>query len=310
MSVVGFLAYYVHYLEPPLSRRSTPTTLAPPVLLLAGYSYGATITTKLPPLDDILSHFASPVIHTAAADIRLRAQHLAEQQNRLSTTPLSPRKSLGVRVGGDEDVAPTSPRRPRSRSYAREEKIRKGVKDILSRSRIIHHRHRRKHPDHGEEVEHVEQCMEKTESFTAFRSAYLFVSPPLGILTNLVTMSFSSPFASWPPRGAHTHKTRNAHAHVQEDHHDSSESEEQREVVLGDDQKFVTNPTLAIYGDQDVFLALKKMREWAAHLSATRDSSFRYVEVSGAGHFWVEERVIFHLRDAIGNFSLGILDSL
>ncbi|KAK7746544.1 hypothetical protein SLS62_009407 [Diatrype stigma] len=282
-------------------------TLAPPVLLLAGYSYGATITTKLPPLDEILSHFASPVIHTAAADIRLRAQHLAEQQNRLSNTPLSPRKSLGVRIGGDENVAPTSPRRPRSRSYAREEKIRKGVKDILSQTRIIHRKHRRKHPDHGGEVEHVEQCMEKTESFMDFRSAYLFVSPPLGILTNLITMSFPSPFSSWPPRGAHS-KTRNAH-HVQEDHHDSGESEEQRDA-LGDDQKFVTNPTLAIYGDQDAFLALKKMREWAAHLSTAKDSSFRYVEVSGAGHFWVEERVIFHLRDAIGNFSLGILDNL
>lgn len=298
MTVAGFLAYYVHYLEPPLSHRSNAMTSTPPVLLLAGYSYGATITSKVPPLDDILPHFASPVIHTAAADIRLRAQHLAEQQNALSSGPLSPRRSLGVRVGGEEDVLPTSPRRPRSRSYAREERIRKGVKDILSRSRIIHRRHRRKHSDQDEEVEHVEQCMEKVESFTTFRNAYLLVSPPLGIMTNLITMSFSNPFSSWSRR---SHKHRNTPI---QDHHDGAA--EGREM-LGDDEKFVVNPTLCIYGDQDAMLALKKMRDWTAHLGAVRDSSFRYVEVSGAGHFWIEEGVLYNLRDAIGHFSFDLL---
>ncbi len=299
MSLVGFLAYYVHYLDSPLSSSTNTTTPAPPILLLAGYSYGATVTTKLPPLNDILSHFDSPVIHTAAADIRLRAQHLAEQRNILSFAPLSPRRSMGMRVGGQEDVPLASPRRPRSHSYAREERIRKGVKDILARTIIIHRKHRRKLSNEEKVVEHVHQCMEKIEGFTAFRSAYILVSPPLGILTNLLTMSFSSPFSSWSRR---TNKTR----HVLHQRHDGATTEGE-EIMLGDDVKLVANPSLTIYGDQDGFLALRKMREWASQLGSVKGSSFHYVEVSGASHFWVEERVMLNLRDAIGAFGLGIL---
>lgn len=70
-------------------------------MLLAGYSYGALVTTRLPSLDTILAYFTTPAIHTAEADIRLRAQHLAEAHlNAQSAGPTSPRKSLGVRVEG------------------------------------------------------------------------------------------------------------------------------------------------------------------------------------------------------------------
>ncbi|RYO90741.1 hypothetical protein DL763_005210 [Monosporascus cannonballus] len=298
MSLVGFLAYYVHYLESP-SPTATCITPTPPVLLLAGYSYGATITSRLPPLHDILSHFHSPVVHTAAADIRLRAQHLAEQQNAMSNTPLSPRKSLGIRVGGQEGPGPNSHHRPGSFSYVREEGIRKGVKDLLSRTKIIHRRHRRKPSDQSQEVEHVEHCMEKVEAFTAFRSAYLLVSPPFGILTNLATMTLPNPFTSWSRRAS---KARDPPV---QDRHAATE----RREVSEDDDKFVSNPTLAIYGDRDGFLALKKMREWTARLSGLRGSLFRHIEVAGAGHFWMEGRVIVDLAEAVGSFGVGLRDS-
>ena len=308
MSVVGFLAYYVHYLDVPSPSAKSLRTFSAippaPVLLQAGYSYGATVTTKLPSLGEILSHFTSPVIHTAAADIRLRAQHLAEQQNALAAVPLSPRRSLGVRVGGQEDLTPPSPRRPRSHSYAHEEGIRKGVRELLARTRIIHRKHHRKVSDGEHEREHemghVEECMERIEAFTAFRSVYLVVSPPFGILTNLVTMTFTSPYSSCPKRSHH--RSRNGPIDAQED--DGTDDEAGITIA---DKKLVTNPTLVIYGDQDPFLALKKMREWAGYLGGVRGSGFRYVEVSGAGHFWVEDRVMLRLRDAVGAFAFGLL---
>ena len=300
MSVVGFLAYYVHYLDAPSATRKH-AVLPAPILLQAGYSYGATVTTKLPPLDVILSQFASPAIHTAAADIRLRAQHLAEQQNALAAAPLSPRRSLGVRVGGQEDVtpAPTSPRRRRSHSYPHEEGIRKGVKELLAQTRLIHRKHHRKLSEEEHGMERVEQCMERIEAFTGFCSAYLIVSPPFGILTSLATMTFSSSYSSGPKRH---HRSRNHHPDVQD--HDIADNEG---AIAPDDKKLVANPTLAIYGDQDAFLALKKMREWTAYLGNTNGSGFRYIEVSSAGHFWMEDRVMINLRDAVGTFGFGLL---
>ena len=301
MSVVGFLAYYVHYLDAPSTVVRRPAVPPAPVLLQAGYSYGATVTTKLPPLDVILSQFASPAIQTAAADIRLRAQHLAEQQNALAATPLSPRRSLGMRVGGQEDAAPASPSRRRSHSYAHEEGIRKGVKELLARTRLIHiHRkHHRKLSQEEDGAEQVEQCMQRTEAFTAFRSAYLIVSPPFGILTSLATMTFSNSYSSSPKR---PHRSRNRPPEAQDDGNADAGG-----AIAADDKKLVANPTLAVYGDQDAFLALKKMREWTAYIGNIRGSEFRYIEVSGAGHFWVEDRVMIRLRDAVGAFGFGLL---
>jgi hypothetical protein len=64
-----------------------------PLLLLAGYSYGALITTQLPNLSEILSIFNTPITGSAASEIRLRAQQLAKQQNeifaRLAVRPQS-----------------------------------------------------------------------------------------------------------------------------------------------------------------------------------------------------------------------------
>ncbi|KAI2463482.1 Alpha/Beta hydrolase protein [Annulohypoxylon bovei var. microspora] len=295
MSVTGFLVHYVHYLRPPEHNLN-------PTLLLAGYSYGAMVTLQLPPLDSFLSDFASPPTHTALADIRLRAQHLAEQQVVMSTTPSSPRKSLGLRIGGEEDT--TSPRtRERSRSRLpspdREERIRKGVKEILSRHRLIHRKHNH-HNSVGQSgrVEHNEPCLESVDNLILFRCAFLLVSPPLGIVTNLATMSFSNPLASWsrrrkgtppPPTGNHREITRREEAEAE--------------------MKLIRNPTLIVFGDQDGFLAIKKMRDWIVQLDSSEGSQFHHVEVSGAGHFWIEEGVAHELRQSVKSFATRLVGS-
>ncbi|KAI1452035.1 Alpha/Beta hydrolase protein [Annulohypoxylon moriforme] len=292
MSVTGFLVHYVHYLRP---SQHNPN----PTLLLAGYSYGAMVTIQLPPPDSFLSDFASPATHTALADIRLRAQHLAEQQITMSTAPSSPRKSLGLRVGGDEDtLLSKTGEKTRSPSLDREERIRKGVKEILSRHRLIRRKNNSNSVSRSGRVEQEETFLGNVDNLIQFRCSFLLISPPLGIITNLATMSFSSPLASWSKRkrGLSPPSTGN--------HGDNTEGDETEAEM-----KLVKNPTLVIFGDQDGFLAIRKMRDWIARLGNAEGSRFCHVEVSGAGHFWVEEGVAHELRSSVSSFATRLIRS-
>ncbi|KAI1125296.1 Alpha/Beta hydrolase protein [Nemania abortiva] len=282
-SVVGFLAYYVHYLAPADRSRSQL-----PIMLFAGYSYGAMVTTRLPPLETILAYFATPAIHTPEADIRLRAQHLAEARRSLMAGPASPRRAQGVRVGGDED---SSRRSHDGQGHAmsellREDRIRESVRHLLSRAKLVYRRSPRwtssgseSESEHGNKMDH---CLEKVDGNVAFRSAYLAVSPPVGLVTRLATMSFANPLpASWMSRAGTGAQDR----------------------AVEEYGLLSTNPTLVVYGDQDGFISQRKMREWTRLLAGVEESRFRYVEVAGAGHFWVEGDVMYRLRDAIGIFA-------
>ncbi|KXJ89573.1 Alpha/Beta hydrolase protein [Microdochium bolleyi] len=319
MSVVGFLAHYVHYLKPPTGPQdgASPPVAADPRMLMAGYSYGAMVTLKIPALSTIMASFASPRVHTAAADIRLRAQHLAEQQNVLLATPISPRKSLGMRVGGADDEVPRkSHDRPRrSRSIDHEDRIRKGVIELLERTKLIHHHHhhhhhRKHHADHDDkhqtEAQDVlaEKSMQVIEGMTHFSSAYLVVSPPYGVVTNLATMTIPNPFASWPGRKSHQTRKEMDGATFKDPEHEPGEHSGQARQA--EEVKMALHPTLAIYGDADNFLTLRKIREWAAGMDSTPDSAFHYMEVSGAGHFWVEGDSLYRLRDAVEEFATGL----
>ncbi|KAK7999479.1 hypothetical protein PG990_012079 [Apiospora arundinis] len=304
MSIVGFLAYYAHYLDTSSHTGAEQHPSLSPTLLQCGYSYGAMVTTKIPPLESILALFHSPAAHTSAADIRLRAQHLAEQQNRLASMPISPRKSLGMRVGGDEDD--NSPRKShevrRSRSFEREEKIRKGVKDILGRSKLVRRhrgdRHKSENVTDAEHAEHHEvDCMPIVVDFPRFRSAYLTVSPPIGFMTNLATLSFPNPFGSL---------SRKRNQPAQESEGQEKEKEPQNEAEAAE-LKLVRNPTLAVYGSKDEMAQLYKIREWTARLKGHTGSQFLDVEINGASHFWWEEGVIEHLRNAIDTYATSLV---
>ncbi|KAI0829571.1 Alpha/Beta hydrolase protein [Hypoxylon sp. FL0890] len=299
ISVAGFLVYYMHYLRPRQHPPSAANENAPsPIFLLAGYSYGAMVTMQLPPLDSFLSDFASPATHTPMADIRLRAQHLAEQQTVMSTTPSSPRKSLGMRVGGDEDISsPNARDKLRAHSREREERIRKGVRELLARHKLNHREKTHNPTDQFQRVEREEPCLESIDNLIRFRCAYLLVSPPLGIVTNLATMNFSNPFSSWSRR------RKGGPLSVRNHEGDVKQEETAAEA------KLIRHPTLAIYGDQDGFLTLKKMHEWTTQLRSAEGSLFQHVEVSGAGHFWMEEGVVYELRKAVSSFAARLTKS-
>ncbi|KAK6949090.1 hypothetical protein Daesc_009163 [Daldinia eschscholtzii] len=271
MSITGFLVYYLHYLTTP-QNHAHPVEEdddSTPILLLAGYSYGAMVTLQLP--------LSTP---------------FSEEQKIMSADPASPRKSLGMRVGGDEDLSPRSRDKKRAHSPDSEEKIRRGVREILSRSKFIHRRRNSPSTDQGTERDLEVPCLENVNNLIRFRPAYLLVSPPLGFVTNLATMSFSNLWSK---------KKKDGPAKGHEDNTRREENELEAEA------KLTANPTLAIYGDQDSFLSIRKMRDWTTQLSNAEGSQFRYVEVSTAGHFWVEHGVSHELREAVYSFSAGLV---
>ncbi|KAL4813618.1 Alpha/Beta hydrolase protein [Aspergillus spinulosporus] len=57
--------------------------------------------------------------------------------------------------------------------------------------------------------------------------------------------------------------------------------------------------TLAIYGDEDTFTSISKLRKWSGELRSVPRSQFQSAEVKGAGHFWREDGVEQQARQAL-----------
>lgn len=57
--------------------------------------------------------------------------------------------------------------------------------------------------------------------------------------------------------------------------------------------------TLAIYGDEDTFTSVSKLRKWSSELSAVPQSLFESTENEGAGHFWREDGVEHKARQSL-----------
>lgn len=337
-SVLGFIIYYIHCLDPfkdrhptaeehttsPTAKHSTaeeqqtasPTRSpnskngetkkrnvaskrAAPVLIIGGYSYGAVVTTQLPPLPTILERFASPPSHSDAAHIRLRAETLAEQQNTLISTarqaflelhrPCSPSRR-GLRVGGDEGGSP----RPSTDSFGRRSlsrDVEDKFHDILAKTRSSLHKHRH-HNSHGNEPHLVKEgaggspaepakgMLPAISNLLAPRVAYLLVSPLPGMATHLVTLSLLPTALS---------RSKNPAS-------DPAEA------------KLIQHPTLAVYGEEDGFVTTHKARGWVSKLGSLSGSLFKGVEVASAGHFWAEGGVLQEMVGVVGDFAGGLLE--
>lgn len=278
------MVHYIHHLDPsPPSPDSSDRH--PSILLLAGYSYGAMVTTQLPPLQTLLAPFASPLATSDAAHIRIRAEGLATQQRELLLRTLAGRSGrTSLRVGESGSAGSRKSHESR-RSFSlddAEDKLRRGVQELLHKTR--HPRHlspgpspRRgpspvQPPDAGSTLT-VQPTLSPIEGLVTPRPAYILVSPLQGIITNLATMSRSS---------------------------------------AGDDPaaevKLRENPTLAVYGNEDVFVSASKLRSWKTRMEVDiasdegARSGFEGREVNGAGHFWVEEGVLGEMMVCVGEF--------
>ncbi|KUI57150.1 hypothetical protein VP1G_04417 [Cytospora mali] len=346
MSFVGFVYHYVHYLDPfrqitgsstdspsisadPASQSAVEGAatepLDPPVLLQCGYSYGAMITSLLPPLGEIIEKFTAPKNASAAADIRLRAQHLAEQQNIIlasaraamlqPNSPVSHRKAaFGIRVGGDEDKR-RSQEHVRRKSFAidAEEMIRAGVAELMKKTKNhqlhIHRKKKEASKEHdspvvkdgeGQQEEKEPDNLPPVTDLVLPRAAYLLISPPVGWATHLMTLNLGNPMSSLFGKFPKSARAKDKHKEETVTATTATESKEER-------QKLMENPTLAIYGDSDVFVAVKRFREWASRLQSPPGSRFRAHEISTAGHFYIEQGTAQRLADAVGTFSGELL---
>ncbi|KAK3496240.1 Alpha/Beta hydrolase protein [Neurospora crassa] len=348
---IGFLSYYVHFLDPfqtqvsyavptttpiaeapyhlgahggssPMTHSASRDTARSPLFLMGGYSYGSMITMQLPSLQTILRQFDTPACTSHAAEIRLRAQHLAEAQNttlgsaraaaleRQANTPSH--SPSGMRFGGEE----SSRKHHHSRlsfSQDTEEKIRKGVSDLMVKAKS--HKRRLSGKDHsfvGGDAAHdtpetkqqpARDCLPSVPNRVVFRPAYLLVSPLQGLINNLATLSLLPRRPSW--KGLT--RSLSSPAATASPTSELGTDSETAHLLEEAEAKLVRNPTLAIYGDNDGFVPVRKLRPWASRLESIPHSSFRAYEVSGASHFWAQGRSAYTLKDAIKTFAESIL---
>lgn len=64
-------------------------------------------------------------------------------------------------------------------------------------------------------------------------------------------------------------------------------------------EQLCAHRTLAIYGDEDTFTSVSKLRKWSSELSAGPQSLFTSTEIEGAGHFWREDGVEHEARQSL-----------
>ncbi|KAF2501196.1 hypothetical protein BU16DRAFT_533901 [Lophium mytilinum] len=323
ISFAGFLIHYLDLLQPqpspPISTPTTPSTPRsrtstsptpphptlkapnPSLLLLAGYSYGSLITKHLPPTSHILSLFSLSTLGSAAAEILLRAHTLAAQRNRESAAAArhhskkhSSHELHPLKMGGEEtspDLRRSSREVRRSAEHARSLELPHGIRSLSLRRKRGASQPEREGGGGGNGLAVIESRVaaspsasvspdakidgEREDPRPAVSTAYLLISPvPPPLSTFMI-----------PGIG---HKFWNKH----KDH--------QGETI-------VERPTLALFGDSDGFVAVRKYRQWAAKLAAEPESRFEYQEVLGAGHFWHEKGVEEKLREGVRRWvgSLG-----
>jgi pimeloyl-ACP methyl ester carboxylesterase len=64
-------------------------------------------------------------------------------------------------------------------------------------------------------------------------------------------------------------------------------------------EQLCAHRTLAIYGDEDTFTSVSKLRKWSDEQKRTPQSRFVSTEIGGAGHFWREDGVETEARHAL-----------
>ena len=290
-----------------------------PCLLLAGYSYGSLITTYLPPiLSSVIAQFQNPAEGSAHAEIRLRAECLATQQNEAIQAQISAllnaqshkrgrslygddlhspklrKPSSGIRMGGEENLRRASNDSHRSRSsfsVEAPEMVRKSVERVRSLSKTTRFSPKR-HSTQGtaasshvakgsrSSIEHIDGPGRAQDTVVyrevpgigrELQTAYLLISPLQGLVSNLLTLWSSR---SW------------------------------KDQLPDHEMKLAVDPSLVVFGDDDVFVSVKRLRSWAEKLSEASNGigRFRYAEVKKAGHFWLDSEAVKVLQEEVKAF--------
>jgi pimeloyl-ACP methyl ester carboxylesterase len=284
----SYVAFFMHYMcytqptptleptsTPEPSSKPSPSNDIHPIVILGGYSYGSMILRHLPPLPTILQPFASPTAGSAADEILLRARRLADQSNmewhNIAFEAQARRKSQA----GPNNPRPsmtmggeeTSPDKRRSSRDVRRSLEGSSLLEIRTRLRSLSHRRR-------ENSNTLAPPGTNSATFTMPNIRYLLISPLTSPISTLAAPALGHKF--W------------------------SKSKDGCQDIFG------KHPSLAIYGDQDIFTSAKRIREWSNQLKAAPGSRFTSVEVAGAGHFWAESDVEAKLRAALKDWESSI----
>lgn len=308
-----------------------------PLLLLAGYSYGSLITTMLPPLPALLTPFQSPLPGTAASEIRLRAQHLAEEQNTLHTerrkraSEAATRRqharnvSLGIRVGGDETSDAhhrTSLDSHHGRRSLRLDRLehsdwgRKSVERVRSLRKSLDG-HRFSPPPSPRQASQTSQTERRanassgtidTPGGTPVVVSQEEASEAAAATIPMPQLEFGEINAAYllisPIQGvvgglATMFTTTSAKSLLPNLSFRKKEAHGSSAALGPADGKFVDNKTLVVFGNRDSFSNADRMRRWTQKLEGVEGSSFRAVEVNNGGHFWHEMEELQVLKRSI-----------
>jgi alpha/beta superfamily hydrolase len=261
--VAGFLIHYLHNIDTsdhePFPDPSIPNDSV--LIVLGGYSYGSLIASHLPDPCDILKTFSTPEEGSAAAEIKNRAASLAGQMNEQLRVLGAARLYRGKseHKHGQTLAVGGEETSPDKRRRSTEIRRSADVKRSLDLPRTLSQFRRKSH-------EIKPACTPPTPVVDTIlpriESAYLLVSPLLSPISSLTALSLKQ---------------------------DSAENCE----------RFSSAPSLAVFGDNDFFTSVKKLRKWSQAVSSKPGSKFRYVEIPGAGHFWHDHNAQKSLRVAV-----------
>lgn len=261
------------------SRDDDEEDIAPPAvqLILGGYSYGSWICTHLPDPSETLKSLEGANEGSAGADIKARAQHLATQTNMEILAALAKSRSKHVHtlsVGGEQ----TSPTKGGRSDDALPNRFSTDIRKSLEFAKRLGSVRRKRleateaEPAHAADTASDANSPEMENNMSV---VYLLVSPLLPPISTFAAL----PFGSNALQGG-------------------------SEVTL---KRLSTNPTLAIFADNDAFTSVKKLRAWAQDLSLRASSEFHHVEIDGAGHFWRDTQSQQSLAAAIGHWLHSLL---
>lgn len=295
---ISFAACFMHYMtylrphhvvnavvasEQPLTSSQADPSKPPscPTVILGGYSYGSVILRHLPPVAAILQTFTNPIAGSAHDEILKRSRTLAEQSNTAWTNISRSREresrsrtkghepKSSMTMGGEE----TTPEKRRTSRDIRRSVDRSLNVDIGCRLRSLSHSHRRRKdesPPKSLEIKH-------SQPIALPQIRYLLISPVAPLISTFTAPALGHKF--WQ-------KTR------------------------GDGEDPIgQHATLAIYGDQDMFVSGKRVRDWSEQIktpSGSQSACIEVVEIAEAGHFWVERGVEAQLRSTLRDWEIGV----
>lgn len=336
--------------SPRSRRRPILTTMAmpqsQPLLLLAGYSYGALVTNQLPTLSSVISLFHAPQPGTAASEIVLRAKQLAKQQNEAFVYTADVLKGKTAKTSSN-----TTPKLSRGRSLQAESTLSSRKPSATASIRLGGEEsdpdlRRASHDSHNRrslsfEPERLRKSIDRVRSLARrpdFRSSSTSQSRKGADSSRRSSSGGSSPSLEIiSPLDAAVENAEHPGSEVDDIGHDDIKvsyllisplqglvtklatmwsktprletkdlSSKNKDEAYDLEKKLILNDTLAIFGDEDIFSSSKKLRLWADRLGSDTNSRFRHVEIGGAGHFWHEEGVADQMEANVVEFVSGL----